>query len=748
MKCSLNSLSLVLFILLLGIAQPAQSQEAAPLVVMNLAAHPDDEDGRTLTYYRRAKNAIAYSVIYTRGEGGQNEIGPELYEDLGAIRTDETERAARILGTQTYFLNFKDFGYSKKASEAFSFWGGEDQVTARLVYLIRKLKPDVLFTNHDTLTVGPRVQHGQHQAVGISAYNAFTLASDASYHPEQLEEPGVDLWQPQRLFLRRWRGGEEQHDVVVPVTAIDEAAGKTYSKIATEALAEHASQGMGMFATFRRMQDNTYFSLLHSATDAAIDSTDLAGNLSPNTASKPDVRYWLDSQRLPKPPEGFLLPNDEVVVAGQTLKVRADASMFDVPVHITLSGPIDTTFAVSGDDYVETEVRVAGNASASIPKPVYQYNRYLSTPPVVYAVKDAETGALLAADYLRLEVAPQVVLTTIQDVVRLKPGANTVDVLLSQFDPKADILNVQLAVTRDDNRDVVYQKPFTFAFEASTILAEKLTFNLPADIPDGNYTISITGLAEDATTTVQPATAFIAGRIFSVAVAEGLKVGVIESYDNTLAQALGELDVDYVLLDSTALANNQLSGLHTILVDIRAYLVRQDLRTYNQYLLDWVETGGQLVVNYQKMFEWNEGFPDPFNREAQNLGNFPPYPLVLSRDRITTEDSPVSVLEPGLPLFHAPNVIDASLWDGWVQERGLYFPGEYDTQYTELFEMNDPGEGPLRSSTLVASYGAGTYMYTALGWYRQLKVYHPGVYAFFANLISQPLIEVQEEESP
>ncbi|MEM8485186.1 MAG: PIG-L family deacetylase [Bacteroidota bacterium] len=743
MKCSLNSLSLVLFILLIGTAQPAQGQEAAPLVVMNLAAHPDDEDGRTLTYYRRAKNAIAYSVIYTRGEGGQNEIGPELYEDLGAIRTDETERAARILGTQTYFLNFKDFGYSKKASEAFAFWGGQDQVTSRLVYLVRKLKPDVIFTNHDTLTVGPRVQHGQHQAVGISAYDAFTLAADASYHPEQLEEPGVDLWQPKRLFLRRWRGGEEQHDVVIPVTDIDETAGKSYSKIATEALGEHASQGMGMFASFRRMQDNTYFSLLHSATEAALDSTDLAGNLPPNTANNPNVRYWLDSQRLPKPPEGFLLPNDEVVVAGQSLKLRADASMFDVPVHVTLSGPIDTMLAVSGNAYQESAVRVLSNAQASIPKPTYQYNRFLSSPPVVYAVSNAETGELLAADYLRLHIAPQVVITTIEDVIRLRPGKNEIDVLLSQFDAKAEVLDVQLAVTRDDNRTVVFQKPFTFSFAETTILAEKLAFNLPAAIQDGNYTISITGLPSAAVTEVEPAIAFVDGRIFSVDVVEGLKVGVIESYDNTLARALSELDVDYVLLDSMALANNQLDGLHTILVDIRAYLVRQDLRTYNASLLDWVENGGQLVVNYQKTFEWNEGYPDPFDREVKNLGNFPPYPITLSRNRVTTEDSPVSVLAPELPLFNQPNVIDATLWDGWVQERGLYFPGEYDTQYKELFEMNDPGEGSLRSSTLVTPYGAGTYMYTALGWYRQLKVYHPGVYAFFANLISQPLVDGQ-----
>ncbi|HMB93670.1 MAG TPA: PIG-L family deacetylase, partial [Rhodothermales bacterium] len=196
--------------------QPDTLQAPRPLVMMNLAAHPDDEDGTTMAYYRHAKNAIVHSVVFTRGEGGQNEIGPELYEALGAIRSDETERAARHLGTQVHFLNFSDFGYSKMADEAFELWGGRDRVTARLVYLIRKLKPDVLFTNHDTLTTGPNRQHGQHQAVGIAAYDAFELAADPTYHPEQLEEEDVDLWQPKRLFLRHWRSSESD-DVQVPV---------------------------------------------------------------------------------------------------------------------------------------------------------------------------------------------------------------------------------------------------------------------------------------------------------------------------------------------------------------------------------------------------------------------------------------------------------------------------------------------------------------------------------------------------
>jgi hypothetical protein len=181
--------------------------------------------------------------------------------------------------------------------------------------------------------------------------------------------------------------------------------------------------------------------------------------------------------------------------------------------------------------------------------------------------------------------------------------------------------------------------------------------------------------------------------------------------------------------------------LHTVLVDIRAYLVRADLRAYNENLLDWVNRGGHMVVNYQKTFEWNEDSSDPFNPQAHNPSNLAPYPLQLSRDRVTREDAPVTVLLPDHPLFNTPNKIDSSLWSDWVQERGLYFPGTYDPAYLELFEMNDPDEASLRSSTLLASYGEGTYMYTALGWYRQLKEYHPGVYAFFANLISLPLVD-------
>jgi hypothetical protein len=100
-------------------------------VLMGVSAHPDDEDGATLAYYRMKYGITTYSVFLTRGEGGQNEIGPELYEQLGVLRTEETQQAARIQETEVAFLNFEDFGYSKTATEAFHRWGGKQEVVGR-----------------------------------------------------------------------------------------------------------------------------------------------------------------------------------------------------------------------------------------------------------------------------------------------------------------------------------------------------------------------------------------------------------------------------------------------------------------------------------------------------------------------------------------------------------------------------------------------------------------------------------------
>ncbi|GAB5520183.1 MAG: hypothetical protein RhofKO_24340 [Rhodothermales bacterium] len=711
---------------------------------MNLAAHPDDEDGMTLTYYRHAKDAVAYSVIYTRGEGGQNEIGSELYADLGAIRTEETERAARKLGTQVFFLNFEDFGYSKFADEAFGRWGGRDAVTARLVYLIRKLKPDVLFTNHDTVTVGPRRQHGQHQVVGLTAYDAMTLAADPAFHPEQLTEAGVDLWQPKRLFIRHWRQPEE-YDVAVPVSDVHSATGDTHVERAMGALREHASQGMGMLSFFFQTE-KTYFSLLESAVDAPLDSTNLAANLEPNRTAAPSLGYRIQAGRIPAMPERALRTFVTSAVPGEPISIEYDTVLLgNERVRFDFAGPIDASITVRGQG--ERQLAILPSATPTLPKAVRQYDRFSSHPPIRVVAYDA-ADHIIAAGYVPLEIAPPITLRAAASEWRLAPGENRVPLRLTVNDPKTQEVVIRLTAHHESGRMITLQERTVQAEDVAATGAYVMDFTLSEDVPAGRYTLDVTATPKQSTLPAEPSTVTIAGRLFDVAVASGLNVGVVESYDNTLDQALSVLGVQHTMLDSLALAEGNLDAFDTIVIDIRAYLVRHDLRTHNDRLLDWVQRGGHLVVNYQKVFEWNSQYPDPFDREQSNPDGFAPFPLELGRDRVTYEDAPVTMLKPDLSLFNSPNAIDDSAWEGWIQERGLYFPEDYDSRYTELFALNDPGEEPLSSSTLLARYGEGTYMYTALGWYRQLKVYHPGAYALFANMVSFPLVEAASTDRP
>lgn len=718
-----------------GLAQP----HAAPLVVMNLAAHPDDEDGSTLAYYRHGHDAIAYSVIFTRGEGGQNEIGPELYEELGAIRTAETERAARQLGTQVFFLNFKDFGYSKSAEETYERWGGKDEVTSRLVYLIRKLKPDVLFTNHDTLTVGPTRQHGHHQAVGIAAYEAFELAADSTYHPDQLDEPGIDAWQPSRLFLRLW-SSDGSHDVAVPVGDRDRTTGLTYAEIAARGLHEHASQGMEMFAERIAEWDATYFVQYRTTVDQPAPADDLAGGLEPNRTAEPDVTYWIDSGRV-QPLDAFDL-NDESMVPGQSVDLRWNADRLpERPFRLELFGAVDTSIVVRDDSPPVAHLTVSSSAVPTVPEKRYQYHRYLSHPPIGYASYAIPSGTLTAAGYLDAEVAPPLYLEAVEEVVRLREGGNEVEYDIRVFDDAIENVTLTAALANDREENVLDQRQETISDPTTRSTREQVVLRLPADTREGSYTGSLSAFSPTATNGAATADDFLAGQLFSVEAPAGLRVGVVASYDNTLSRALSELGVETVMLDSTDLADRAFDDLHTIVVDIRAYLVRRDLRTYNDRILDWVRRGGHLIVNYQKTFEWNPDQPDPFDAARNNPGNFAPYPIQIGRDRVTRETAPVSVLLPDHPFFNDPNEIGDEAWQGWVQERGLYFPARYDDRYLELLSVNDPGEAPHHGSTLLADVGRGTYVYTALVWYRQLKEHHPGAYRVFANMISLPLVD-------
>ncbi|MCL4735985.1 MAG: PIG-L family deacetylase [Candidatus Omnitrophica bacterium] len=213
-----------------------------PLRLMCIAAHPDDEDSETLAFYRYRYGVRTSILLANWGEGGQNEIGPELYEELGVIRAHETMEASRLVGTgRIYCLNQKDFGFSKSASETWSFWD-HDRALEEMVRILRIEKPDVLITNHRFGT-----GHGNHQAIAGLAVQAIPMAASPECFTGQIRDEGLLPWKVQRFFqqVRHHEGlPGEPFDASVPVGEIDPLRAVAYQEIASEALLRHRSQGV------------------------------------------------------------------------------------------------------------------------------------------------------------------------------------------------------------------------------------------------------------------------------------------------------------------------------------------------------------------------------------------------------------------------------------------------------------------------------------------------------------------------
>ena len=207
-----------------------------------------------------------------------------------------------------------------------------------------------------------------------------------------------------------------------------------------------------------------------------------------------------------------------------------------------------------------------------------------------------------------------------------------------------------------------------------------------------------------------------------------VKVGYVVGVGDEIPAAIRQLGAELTFLQTEDLAEGDLSQYDVIMTGVRAYLAREDLRSYNQRLLDYVFEGGTLLVQYNK-FEFN----------AAEWG---PYPKKVSRNRVTVEQAPIDILVPEHPVFNTPNRITEDDWGGWVQERGLYFlDPEGDPRYTELLASEDPLEynAGVKTGMLVeAQYGEGRWIYIGLGFFRQLPAGVPSAYKLFANLLSLP----------
>lgn len=209
------------------------------------------------------------------------------------------------------------------------------------------------------------------------------------------------------------------------------------------------------------------------------------------------------------------------------------------------------------------------------------------------------------------------------------------------------------------------------------------------------------------------------------------KVGYVMGAGDAIPQTLEQMGATVSLLTQNDLARGDLSGFDAIITGVRAYNTRPDLVANQKRLLQYVQQGGTLITQYNTTRYFGAGAADPI--EGVQLG---PYPFEIGRDRVSVEDAPVTILRPEHPVLTTPNQIQPSDFEGWVQERGLYFPSKFDDRYDTVIATHDPGEESLSGGILYTRSGKGVFIFTSYSWFRQLPAGVPGACKLFANLVS------------
>src|SRR3989440_1041707 len=772
-----------------------------PWTVMCVAAHPDDEDGTSLIVMRRKYGAHTVSLFSTFGEGGQNAIGPELYEEMGAIRARETMAAAEIQGSEPHFLGLKDFGFSKTRDEAFKFWGHEEGLR-RMVLEIRKLRPDVIITNHSTTSN----DHGQHQATALMVVEAFDAAADPNKFPEQLKD-GVTTWQAQRLFVRA-RGNQATNDstsiVTIDPNEKDSVRGVVYAEEALRALQKHATQGpwpktfaeyANRFRAFSGQQGGTpgqlpviRYALVREAKGASplsarelhnfLDGLQLPDGVAnevraPMIDGRPPTEFldqpariiealelsWKGSQRflgLNAAPSldkfrmsYFLNHTDRALaaahgittsLAGPDVVSPGNSANFSLLVanngretitlqrrNLTTSGanmigllccptlPANGVVAPGGSLEIPLKYSVPADARMTVPHYSHLYDdRVFGTKVVTQA--QATVGSTFYVGATKwVDVAPPIEIQTIS------PSPL---VLTPQSNAKRTGFTVHLI----NHTNTPFEGKLSVQSESAAVslpakAAQDFQIRLPGGLSSQTTSLkfTITGsMSEPVTIPVASADA---------RVAQNIRVGYIRGFDFSLPNALNALGVESKELTVDEVSTSDLSKYTSVIVDNRVYESQPQLIAVNQKLLDYANAGGTLIVFYHKSDEWN---PDP----RRNRPQLAPYKLILGNERVTDENAPISFIEPDHPLLNVPNKMGQDDFKDWIQERGLYYPREWDPQFHALLQSNDPGETPLKGGLLVADYGKGHYIYTSMVWYRELRGGVPGAYRMLANMLS------------
>ncbi len=869
--------------------------------VLIIGAHPDDEDTSLLAALARGHGAETAYLALTRGEGGQNLIGPELEEGLGIVRTGELLAARRLDGGRQFFSRAMDFGFSRTAEEALSLWPREE-LLRDVVWVVRRFRPHVIVS---VFSGTPRDGHGQHQAAGIMAREAFEAAADPNRFPDQLDQ-GVSAWRTLKLYQSSWRDPAAA-TTIVEAGVFDPLLGRSHFQMSMESRSQHRTQDMGIAQSLgprssqlalvdsrvrgtERAAEEGAFEVggIFAGVDTAVTSladavpmlvrSEVRGHLQayreaieeardafrPLASAGPVkelLRAWssldeaikgsvaavgvgaepsltlLERRELLEDAAATALglvvdarASDDLVVPGETFRVDVEVwnggpwSLGEVQVELPLppgSMARPTTprrsserfEALRGERAESAEDpysqapwsdRARSEGEALEPGALRRWSFLVQLPEdlppsQLYYLRSGRDGALYrwpeATSLWALPRDPSLISVEARFTPDPEAGSDEADMAGSRptvrvrrpvdfrgldkakGEYREPLLAVPEVAVGVGTRGMAWPQSLRAARSVTVTVtgyAEAgVSGTLHLQAPEGwkvepgtvPFSVAGPGASQTTTFTLRPGSEPTAGRhvlravavtdsgksyreslyiidyehiaralllepaevtvsVFPVEVAGDLRVGYVMGSGDAGFEAIRHLGLDPELLDASDLESGALDRFDVIVLGVRAYETRPDLLIHNDRLLQFARKGGTVVVQYNK-YEYPEG-------------GFAPYPVGMARpaERVSVEVAPVTLLAQTSPALNMPNQISLADFEGWVQERGLYFLSDWDSRFTPILSMADPGEDAQMGSLLVAPVGQGLYVYTGLSFFRQLPAGVPGAHRLFANLIS------------
>ncbi len=785
------------------------------LSVLYVAAHPDDENQRIISYFSNKEHAYTSYLSLTRGDGGQNLLGTEIGPLLGVLRTHELLGARSIDGGNQYFTRAIDFGYSKHPDETFGFWN-KSEVLSDVIRIIREVKPDIIINRFDHRTPGKT--HGHHTASAMLSVEAFDLAGQENKYDK---ETGLAPWQPSKLYFNTswwFYGGKDKFAKADKsnLTSVDIATyypllGQSNSEIAAYSRSMHRCQGFGN-ASYRGSRQE-YLELLKTAND--LDKTPLEGintswsrltdgapigkaieeiisgydftnpmqSLDQLLALYTDMQsisddFWreqkLEELRLIiQSITGLFLEattENTTIIDKDSIEIKIEATnrsqadiilqSYSLPELNTGASPNtrleliteNTWFekakfnnkAISNhywltqqSDYgsynisdknligqaisnplisVDFELLING-VPISFTRPVTSLNilrekgedyKPLSQVPEASLSLDSETYVFQENTPKEIRVTIEALKNSISGSLRLKASSDW------QITPKT--IPIQI-----DNKGVSQTHTFqvTPGSNAKTILQPVLDLNSNQVINTQVHTIEYDHIPLQKV--VMPAKA---NAVEIDVVRKGKeKVAYIMGAGDQVPECLENIGYSVDLLELESLNSTDLTQYQAVLLGIRLYNVNNEIGAYQDVLFDYVKEGGNLITQYTTTW-------------SLQVDEIAPVPLELGRGRVSDETAEVRILNANHPAMFWPNAISNQDFDGWVQERGLYFAKSFDESLEPMLSMNDVGEDEQLGSLLIMKYGEGYYVYSGLSFFRELPAGVSGAYRILANLIS------------